>query len=91
MVTQGLAVIPRIEALNELTRLSQDAGMYDAHKPKRERLHLQNKATHWINDGELQFVWCVVTESGKRLTRWLTHEGADSQMFKIIAKMEREQ
>ncbi len=48
------------------------------------RLHLQNRATHWNDDGTLNLVWCVVTESGERLSRWSTFDGAEKSMTLLI-------
>lgn len=51
------------------------------------RLHLQNRATHWNEDGTLNLVWCVVTEKGKPLTDWITMHGAETARGKIIARI----
>jgi len=80
-------MIPRIEALNELTRLSQEHGMYDV-MPSSHKLHLVNKAVAVNDDGSLKLTWCVTREDGARLTEWMSYKGAESKMGKMIAQRE---
>jgi hypothetical protein len=47
------------------------------------RLHLQNRATHWNDDGTLNLFWCVVTEKGEKLTSWMEHGQAVSELVQI--------
>ena len=81
-------MIPRIEALNELTRLSQANGMYDD-PPKPRRYHLCNRCTHWEGD-TIQMQWRVVTSTGQVMTRWLTYKGAESELGKLLRQQRAE-
>ncbi len=80
-------MIPRIEALNELTRLSQAAGLYDdPPKPRPARYHLCNRMHYVDDDGVLHLQWRVVTSDGQVMTKWLSWHGAEQQLGKLLAK-----
>lgn len=83
-------MIPRIEALNELTRLSQAAGMYDdPPKPRPVRYHLCNKMSYVDYNDVLQLVWRVVSEDGVVMTGWLSYKGAEIELGKLLAKQRK--
>ncbi len=72
----AMPIMKSVELINDFIAQHKDCN-------RSNKLHLQNKCTHWINDGELQMVWCVVDETGKKLTGWMTYEEARVELEKL--------
>lgn len=71
----AMPIMKSVELINDFIAQHKDC-------TRHNKLHLQNKCTHFVED-DIQMVWCVVDETGKKLTGWMTYEQAQAELNKL--------